>query len=47
MSEKEILIAKLRARGVSEKAIENIIEYYRDLCPISECWFKGIQEAFK
>ena len=42
MTEKEIVIAKLRARGVSEKAIKEIVEFYRDLCPISECWFKGV-----
>ena len=47
MTEEEIVKAKLRAKGVSEKAIKYIIEYYRDLCPISDCWFKGAQEAFK
>ena len=41
MTEEEIVKAKLRANGVSEKAIKSIIEYYRDLCPISDFWFKG------
>lgn len=41
MKEEEIVKAKLRANGVSEKAIKEILEYYRDLCAISDCWFKG------
>ena len=41
MTEEEIVKAKLRANGVSEKAIVHILEYYRDLCAISDHWFKG------
>jgi len=42
MKERDIVIAKLRARGVSEKAIKEILDFYKDLCSISGCWFKGI-----
>ena len=40
MSEKEIVIAKLRARGVSEKAIKEIVKRYRSLAPAE--LFKGV-----
>ena len=42
MKEEDIVRAKLLARGFSEKAIKEILEVYKDLCPISECWFKGV-----
>ena len=38
MSEKEIVIAKLRARGVPELIIKAILKYYEDSVP---SLFKG------
>ncbi len=43
MNERELLIAKLRARGVSENAIKKILAFYQDLCPLYKKFIKKLK----